>query len=118
MRPDLERTSIFVHRTPVDFRKSIDGLSAIVEAEMKLDPFARALYVFCNRRRNRLKMLFWDNTGFCLFYKRLEKDQFHWPMHIENDVISLSGQQLNWLLDGYNLKLLTPHQSLNYQTTI
>jgi transposase len=118
MRPDPALTAVYLHRTPVDFRKAVDGLSAIVEAEMKLDPFSRALFVFCNRRRNRLKILFWDNTGFCLFYKRLERDQFHWPLHIEDDVINLTGQQLNWLLDGYNLKLLTPHKPLNYTTTI
>jgi|TARA_Y100000310_G_scaffold343827_1_gene453321 transposase len=118
MRPDPSVTQIYLHRTPVDFRQAIDGLSAIVEAQMKLDPFAGALYVFCNRRRNRLKMLFWDKTGFCLVYKRLEKQKFHWPVHLDDDVISLSREQLNWLLDGYNLKLLTPHQTLNYSTTI
>lgn len=118
MRPDPSVTHIYLHRTAVDFRKSIDGLCAIVEAQMKLDPFASALYVFCNRRRNRLKMLFWDKTGFCLVYKRLEKDKFHWPLHLDGDVISLSREQLNWLLDGYNLKLLTPHQALDFSTTI
>ncbi len=80
--------------------------------------FSKELYVFTNRRRNLLKMLFWEDNGFCLYYKRLEQHRFHWPLHMESSVITLTGQQLNWLLDGYNLKLLTPHEKLEYKTTI
>ena len=71
--------TVYLHRDVVDFRKSIDGLAAIVEQQMDLDPFADALYVFCNRHRDRLKVLYWDQTGFCLWYKRLEKAKFKWP---------------------------------------
>jgi transposase len=118
MRPDPGLAEVYLHRDPVDFRKSIDGLAAIVEGEMQLDPFSTALYVFCNRRRNRLKMLFWDKTGFCLYYKRLEKHRFHWPRHRDEAVVTISGQELNWLLDGYNLKVMVAHQPLTYQTII
>ena len=62
---------IYLHRDVVDFRKSINGLMVIVEQEMQLSPFAPALFVFCNRNRDRLKVLYWDQTGFCLWYKRL-----------------------------------------------
>ncbi|MFQ5645271.1 MAG: IS66 family insertion sequence element accessory protein TnpB [Thiogranum sp.] len=106
MRPDAALTGVYLHRAPVDFRKSVDGLAAIVENGMALDPFDKALFVFVNRRRNRVKILFWEDNGFCLYYKRLETTKFHWPRHVDDDVITISGQQLNWLLDGYNLKHL------------
>lgn len=112
MRPDPSLAKVYLHREPVDFRKAIDGLAAIVESEMQLDPFSTALFVFCNRHCNRLKILFWDKTGFCLYYKRLEKNRFHWPLHRQTDIVTLSGQELNWLLDGYNLKVMVPHQPL------
>jgi transposase len=118
MRPDRLLPKVYLHRAPVDFRKSVDGLAAIVEQSMHLSPFSKELYVFTNRRRNLLKMLFWEDNGFCLYYKRLEQHRFHWPLHMESSVITLTGQQLNWLLDGYNLKLLTPHEKLEYKTTI
>ena len=66
MRLFRDLPAVYLHRDVVDFRKSIDGLSAIVEQAMGLDPFADALYVFCNRHRDRLKVLYWDRTGFCL----------------------------------------------------
>jgi transposase len=116
MRPDLQLPEVFLHRLPVDFRKSIDGLSAIVEMEMKQSPFSKQLYVFINKRRNRLKILLWEDNGFCLYYKRLEQKQFHWPRHLDDEVVSLTGQQLNWLLDGLNLKYLmqdTPHRYIS-----
>ena len=106
MRPDLHLPEVFLHRQPVDFRKSIDGLSAIVELDMQRSPFSKQLYVFINKRRNRLKILFWEDNGFCLYYKRLEQKQFHWPRHLDDEVVTLSGQQLNWLLDGLNIKYL------------
>lgn len=117
MRPDLLLPKVYLHRHPVDFRKSINGLSAIVEQSMQLSPFSKQLFVFTNRRRNRIKILFWEDNGFCLYYKRLEKRQFHWPRHLESNVITLNGQQLNWLLDGYNLKHLILPIPQGYTTT-
>jgi len=115
MRPDTELPEVFLHRLPVDFRKSIDGLSAIVELEMQHSPFSKQLYVFINKRRNRLKILFWEDNGFCLYYKRLEQKQFHWPRHLEDEVVTLTGQQLNWLLDGLNIKHLMPKPLPQYR---
>ncbi len=117
MRPDTALPKVYLHRLPVDFRKSIDGLSAIVEQSMQLSPFSKQLFVFTNKRRNRIKILFWEDNGFCLYYKRLEKQRFHWPLYLHQEVVTLNGQQLNWLLDGYNLKHLTPHIPLQYTTT-
>jgi transposase len=70
---------VYVHRKAVDFRQSINGLSALVEQSLGLDPFAAAAYVFRNRRAGRIKILLWDRNGFWLLLKRLEKDRFTWP---------------------------------------
>ena len=116
MRHDPRLPEVFLHRQPVDFRKSINGLSAIVEQDMQQSPFSKHLYVFINKRRNRLKILFWEDNGFCLYYKRLEKKQFHWPKHLESEMIILTGQQLDWLLDGYNLNYLMLDVAPQYTT--
>ena len=71
--------TVYVHGEAVDFRKSISGLAALVEQALGLDPFAAALYVFGNRRRNRVKILGWETNGFWLLLKRLEAERFVWP---------------------------------------
>ena len=72
-----ESVSIYVHRDPVDFRQSINGLSLRVSEVMELDVFSGALLVFCNRPRNKIKILYWDKTGFALWYKLLEKNRLN-----------------------------------------
>ncbi len=106
---------IYLHRGVVDMRKSINGLSLIVSEEMELDLFGRYLFVFCNRRKDKLKLLYWDETGFALWYKRLEKDKFRWPLKATDEVITLSTEQLQWLLTGYDILKLKPHKTLQYQ---
>ena len=69
---------VFLYRDFVDFRKSINGLSLIVEQQMQLSPLTGSVFVFCNKGRDKLKVLYWDRTGFALWYKRLEKDKFKW----------------------------------------
>ena len=71
MKMFVDPGAIYLHRAPVDFRKSINGLALIVEQEMQLPPMSPALFVFCNKKRDRVKALYWDRTGFCLWYKRL-----------------------------------------------
>ncbi len=105
---------IYLHRDPVDFRKSIDGLAMIVEQEMGLDVFGPQLFLFCNRHRTRLKVLYWDATGFALWYKRLEQARFMWPRKHKAEVISIDGQQLAWLLSGYDVWRMKPHEKVNY----
>lgn len=70
---------VYLCRAPVDFRKSIGGLSVLVEQELELSPFASALYVFINRQRDKIKVLYWHRNGFCLWLKRLKTDKFAWP---------------------------------------
>jgi len=71
--------SVYLYRDPVDMRKSIDGLAAIVECEIEQSPFESSLFVFCNRQRDKVKLLYWERNGFVLWYKRLEKQRFKWP---------------------------------------
>lgn len=83
-----------------DMRKSINGLMAIVEGSFKLDPFSEALFVFCNRSRDRLKILQWDGDGFWLHFKRLEKGHFRWPQPGSEATMTLSAEELHILLGG------------------
>ena len=90
---------------PVDFRKGSDGLAALVREIMQADPFNGAIYVFRAKRADRLKLLFWDGTGVCLFAKRLEENEFCWPK-IEDGVMRLSAAQLSALLEGLDWRLV------------
>ena len=82
-----------------DLRKSIDGLAVVVKKRFELDPFSRNLYLFCGRRSDRLKALYWEGDGFLLLYKRLEGGRFQWPRH-EAEARLITQQQLRWLLEG------------------
>ena len=115
MRPSLNLTKIYLYQQPVDFRKSHRGLAAIVECELGHDPFAGHLYAFTNRQRNKIKCLFWENNGFVLYYKSLAEDKFIWPKD-EKEVLTLNGQQINWLLDGYDISAMKGHKKLNYDS--
>jgi transposase len=96
-----------------DMRKSINGLSILVENNMELDPFSGHLFVFCNRRRNILKILYWDRNGFCLWQKRLEKHRFKWPKS-ESDVLKIGHRDLMWLIEGLEIHQRDAHKSLLY----
>ena len=82
-----------------DLRRSIDGLAMIVQSRLNLDPFSMALFLFCGRRRDRIKGLLWEGDGFLLLYKRLDNGQFQWP-RIETEAKLLTTQQTRWLLEG------------------
>ena len=110
--------AVYLHREPVDFRKSINGLSVIVESEMALSPLSGALFVFCNKKRDKLKLLYWDRTGFALWYKRLEQEKFKWPRRRRETTIELTEGQLHWLLQGYDITKMQPHAALRYQTLL
>ena len=90
---------VMIATKPVDFRKGAEGLAALVRETMAADPFSGAVYVFRAKRADRIKLVFWDGTGLCLFAKRLEDGIFRWPK-IEDGVIRLSAAQLSALLEG------------------
>ena len=110
-------TEIYLHRDPVDFRKAINGLMLIVEHDLGLSPFGSALFVFCNKNRDKLKALYWDQTGFCLWHKRLEQDKFKWPRRHQDRLMTVTEQQWDWLLAGFDLCKLQGHQPLRFTTT-
>jgi len=99
-----------------DMRKAINGLSILVE-QLELDPFSGHLFVFCNRSRKILKILYWDRNGFCLWHKRLEKQRFKWP-ETEQEVVEVGQRQLRWLLDGLKITQANAHRALYYETVM
>jgi transposase len=117
MRP-VQDVEVYLCREAVDFRKAINGLSILVEESLGLDPFAARLYVFRNRKGDRVKVLYWERNGFVLWQKRLEKDRFPWPDGEREAVVTMTGRELNWLLDGIDLFRLKPHASLSYASVL
>ena len=107
--------SVYLAPGVTDMRKSIDGLAMIVSEVLELDPFSESLFVFCNRGRNKLKILHWQTNGFWLYYRRLEKGQFHWPLQTTDQAVSLSRRELNWLLDGLPVQQSQAHRPLTFQ---
>ena len=86
-----------------DLRKSIDGLALIVQMKFQLDPFSNNLFIFCNKNRDKIKILQWEYSGFWLYYKRLEKGTFNWPKN-KDEVKLITQRELNWLLDGLSIE--------------
>ena len=112
---DLNQVKVFLKPGPTDMRKAINGLLVVVNNEIQKDPFSGALFLFCNRTRNRMKILYWDRNGFCLWLKRLEKNKFPWPI-TEEDVMELDYQKLKWLLSG--IDFFHAHKELKFSSSI
>lgn len=115
LRPALQMPQIYLYRVPIDFRKQVNGLALLVEQELGHNPFSGALYAFTNRQHNRIKCLMWEDNGFVLYYKVLAEERFKWPAPSQ-ELLSLSGEQINWLLDGYDITLLQGHKTLQYES--
>lgn len=90
---------VMVATRPVDFRKGAEGLAALVREELGSDPFSGVIFVFRAKRADRIKLVFWDGTGLCLFAKRLEDGEFRWPK-VQDGVMRLTSTQLGALLEG------------------
>jgi hypothetical protein len=124
--PTYGDITIYLAQEPVDFRLGINGLSTMVEATLRFDPFSRNLFCFTNKRRNQIKVLYWQRSGFCLWLKRLEEERFKWPVHMaplksettRPPVVSLSEDEFLWLLEGLDLKQLKPHRALEYRSVL
>lgn len=110
-------TQVYLHVGITDMRKSINTLSILVEGELDLDPFSGNLFAFCNRRRNIIKVLYWDRNGFCLWQKRLEKDRFNWPESYEQ-VVKIDQKELSFLLEGLEIHQPMRYQALRYKTMV
>ena len=98
----------------------------MVEATLRFDPFSRNLFCFTNKRRNQIKVLYWQRSGFCLWLKRLEEEKFKWPVHLapmtretaRPPVVELDEDQFLWLLEGLDLRHLKPHRALEYRSVL
>lgn len=108
LNPEVD---VFLCQKAVDMRKSIDGLSIVVASGMEKNPTeAGAIFLFYNKATDKLKVLYWDKNGFCLWYKRLEKGKFKIP----KDTKLISYEQLRWMLDGLDISIIQGNQKLSY----
>lgn len=108
-------TNIYLAVEPADMRKAIDGLSILVADSLELQPQAGSLFIFRNKKSDKVKILYWDRNGFCLWYKRLERGKFKFPK-LKGNHFELTIQQLRWLLDGLDFSKLKGHSNLEYDT--
>ena len=102
MLRDLSVDNFYIVCGFTDMRKSINGLAAIIQQQYQLDLFGSSAFLFCGRRRNRIKILLWDCDGFLLMYKRLEDGIFNWPRN-QQEVRNLSREQFIWLMQGLSV---------------
>jgi len=109
-----QHTKVFLACGVTDMRKSIDGLSVLVVDLLEQDPLSSHLFVFCNRHRDKIKILYWHNNGFWLFYRRLEKQRFWWPKTHESIATEISNRELSWLLEGLNIREIQAHKSAHF----
>jgi transposase len=109
-----EFKGVFLHKDPVDMRKAINGLSVLVQNAAMGDLMGPYLFVFCGRRRDLIKILYFDKSGFALWQKRLETERFIWPKKLSDEVIHISTEQLSWLLDGYDVWRMRPFAELKF----
>jgi transposase len=97
---------VFLYRLPTDMRKSFHGLIALTESSLKQNPLSGSLFVFLNRRRDRIKILYWGQTGFCIWYQQLEKGTYQLPDEEslrEQESLEVTRSQLSLILDGIDL---------------
>lgn len=108
----IKPSEIYISTANVDMRKSIDGLSSMVQQQFKLDPMSNAMFVFHNRHCDKIKILYWDRDGFCLLYKRIEKGKFYFPRYLDTDTYRVTEDELNWLLHGLRIEEIKRYEQL------
>jgi transposase len=112
MLTQLDVDRVYLACGSTDLRKSIDGLAVLVTEGFNLDPFSLCLFVFCNRQRNKLKILQWEHNGFWLHYRRLERGKFQWPKTSDSSAMKINRRALRWLLDGLSLNQQQSHKKV------
>lgn len=100
---------IYVACGYTDLRKGVDGLASLIQQQFELDPFTNTLFLFCGKRRDRLKALLWEGDGFVLLYKRLEEDVYQWP-RTESEARQITAQQFRWLMEGLKIDQPKAHR--------
>lgn len=103
-------TRVYLAAGSTDMRKAINGLMVLVSDVLEADPFSSHLFVFCNRLRDKIKILYWHHNGFWLFYRRLEQQRFWWPHAGEQASIELTARELSWLLEGLDVTQVKAHK--------
>lgn len=117
MLNELSSRQVYLACGSTDLRKSIDGLAALVQEGLGLNPFSPCLFVFCNRERNKLKILYWEHNGFWLYYRRLERGTFEWPQ-TQSESVAITTRELRWLLDGLSLRQRQAHPKVSAEVVI
>ncbi len=115
MRSALDFKKVFIHRDRVDMRKGINGLSEIVESANMGSLMEPHLFVFMGRKRDSMKVLYFDRSGFALWQKRLERDKFPWPKSHADATVKITPEQFSWLLEGYDVWKMRPFSELKYE---
>ena len=113
--PDRDSLRIFLHRRPVDMRKQRNGLAAIAKSVMG-DPNTGALFCFIGRRRNCIKILYWCRNGYAVWYKVIEThEKYYWIKRTDVESVTLTADQLEWLLDGYDVWKMRRHRPVHFE---
>ncbi len=115
MKATTSFTGIFIHRDPVDMRRGINGLCEIVSLDNMGELSGKNLFIFCGKRKNSIKILYFDHSGFCLWQKKLDQARFPWPKKNAESVVQLSSEQLNWLLEGYDVWKMKPFEEIKFE---
>lgn len=107
-----DEIKVYIACGVTDLRKSVDGLSLIVSESFQLDPFSNSMFVFCNRKKDKLKILHWEHNGYWLYYKRLEISKFSWPSGQLEKNMETTMSELRALLDGYEIRKGKKHKEV------
>ena len=108
---DLSEYQFYLKPGITDMRKAINGLTLLIQNQMNHSPFSKSLFLFCNKARKNLKIIYWDNNGFCLWQKKIEKQKFPWPQTKE-EALEITYDQLKMLLSG--IDFFNAHKKLSY----
>jgi transposase len=110
--PDRHSLKVFLYRKPVDMRKQRNGLAAITKAMLEQDPYSGALFCYVGKRRDR----YWDRNGFAVWYKVIEtNEKYNWLKHTDADAVSVTADQLEWILDGYDIWKMKKHRAVQFK---
>jgi transposase len=110
-----DAVKIFVQLSPIDMRKSIDGLTALIVDEFSMSPQSGSIFIFYNKDRNKVKAIYWDKNGFILHYKRLDKGRFKFSRSPLDRILEINQDQFQWLFSGLDFQLMQEFSHLNYE---
>ncbi len=114
LRANSPELKAYLHRAPIDMRAGRNRLATLVREVIQQDPFQPAFFIFTNKRYDAIKLLTWDINGYGLYHKVIEsREKFHWPRLFQEEVVEMTSEQLNWLMDGYDV-WSRPHKAVTF----